>query len=128
MSISLIQPGETQHSVDALDGFSPIGGNAPSVTHPELTYTYITMSGAADYVAGGYALSAAQLSLPTTVQSAVVNGPSGPPNYPSTGVGAAVSAQYNTSTNKLQLFGANGAELAANAVVGGTWMIVARGY
>jgi hypothetical protein len=126
MTISRVQPGETQRSIDGLNAFTAVGGNAPSSTHPQLTYTYVTMSGAADYAVGGYALSAAQLSLPTTVQSAAVNGPSGQPNY--TYPGAAVSAQYNTGTSKLQFFGANGAELTVGAVVGGTWLIVARGF
>jgi hypothetical protein len=126
MTISRIQPGEAQRSIDGHNAFTLVGGNAPTITHPQLTYTYVTMSGAADYAVGGYALSASQLNLPTVVQSAQVNGPSGQPNY--TWPGAAVSAQYNTSTSKLQFFGSTGAELTANAVVGGTWLIVARGY
>src|SRR6185312_13191263 len=118
-----------QHSIDALNGFTSVGGNAPSVTHPQLTYTDVTMSGAADYTVGGYALTAAQLGMPTIVQSAQVSGPSGllsplPYSWPA----AAASAQYNASTSKLQFFDGNGAELTANAKVGGSWRIVARGY
>jgi hypothetical protein len=128
MSISSIQSGGAQQSIDALDGFTPYGGNAPSVTHPEVIYAWITMSGAADYSVGGYALTAAQVGLPSVLQSGMVTGPSGPPNYPSAGAGAAVSAQYNPSTSKLQFFGASGSELAANSVVGGIWMMIARGY
>ena len=45
MSISSVQPVETQHSIDALNGFSPIGGQASSAGHPELTYSNVTMHG-----------------------------------------------------------------------------------
>ena len=84
-------------------------------------------------VGEGASLSAAQLGLLSAVESAAVNGPGGSPTPlpscpPWSAPGAALSASYNASTGKLQFYGANGAELAASAVVGGTWQIIARGY
>jgi len=134
MSITAVNILETQHTVDAHDGFTPFGGQPAALGTPACVQANVTMSGAADYATGGYSLTLAQLGLTTAAQSALSNGLAGTPVAPMPGIapysspGAAVSAAYNTSTNKLQFFAAGGAELAASSVVGGTWSIVVRGY
>jgi hypothetical protein len=133
MSISVIQVLETQRTVDKNNGFTPLGGQAPSAQTPAVVQATVTMSGAADYAVGGYSLTPAQLGLTTAVQSASVNGPTGSIGAygvpgPSTGaMQSNVTAQYNTSTNKLQFFTGQ-AELAISSAVAGQWLIVARGY
>jgi len=141
MAIASVNVIDTQRTVDPassaghLDGFTTIGGQTPSATTPAVTQTQVIMSGASDYIVGGYALSAAQLGFASTVLSATVSGPTGAPTplpgcAPWSNPGAAVSAAYNASTNKLQFYAdkANLTELGVSSAVGGAWLVVSRGF